>query len=63
MTERRYCTKENPMPLELGDRAKEMGVIWDHDQIEDLDPENLCERWVPFKCHSCGYQWMADLGD
>jgi hypothetical protein len=62
MTERRYCTKENPMPLELGDRAVEMGIIWDHDDIEDLAPD-LDSRYMHLKCNSCGYSWWADLGD
>ncbi len=63
MIEERYCIKDNPMPLELGPKAEEMQILWHHDQIVDLDPENECERFLPFMCISCGYKWVADLGN
>lgn len=59
----RDCTKDFPMPLELGDKAREMGVVWHHDNIVCLDEDDVCERFVPYKCLSCGYEWFADLGD
>ena len=62
MSEHRYCTKENPMPLELGPLAEQLGIVWHHDQLEDLDPNDELEgRFVPYRCNSCGYTWMADL--
>jgi hypothetical protein len=58
----RDCTKAKPMPLELGPRAVELNIIWDHDDIEDLAPD-LDSRYAHFKCGSCGHDWWADLGD
>jgi hypothetical protein len=50
------------MPLELGPRAEEMGIVWHHDDLQDLDPDDLLGgRYAPYRCGSCGYEWMADL--
>ena len=63
MTIEKFCTKENPMSLEEGPLAVKKGILWHHDDIVDLDPDDLCERFVPFMCNSCGYSWIVDLGD
>lgn len=57
---KKTCSKDNPMPIEEGDKAVQNGITWLHEdvsEIEDLD------RFVMYKCNSCGYIFTVDFGD
>ena len=57
-----YCTKENPMPLEIGDRVVELKQVWEHGDVEELG-ESDSGQHVHYKCNNCGYSFWLDLGD
>ena len=48
------------MPIEIGDRVLELGMIWTHVDVEEIGET---ETKVFYKCNSCGYCFEVYLGD
>ena len=56
----KVCSKENPMPLEEGDKAVQKGITWLHEDVTEIGET---DRYGFYQCNSCGYKFSVDFGD
>jgi hypothetical protein len=59
-----YCTKEEPMPIEIAGKVVELKQLWMHEDAEET-PESMEAdgSYMTCRCPYCGHVYTNFIGD